>query len=657
MRKNQSLWKRLDKEYAKHIGNFDELFLSAKGRDIIRGFLLPAVTANKVKSRPIAQSSIKSLCDKLIPYGLVDGILTFVLFLKRVDEEGVAVQKFYDILGEKAVFGKPVKVWCDEFLAVYSETEAEEDLGDFTLTPATLIPQFVAERMLEVPATASTDQAMEIVADKVKQDGLLSKYAISELGWLQYVYKLRATDAEFVGKALKRLLTNMNDNPVDLVYQSALLKAYVEAALAIHTNAQVNNSNLYAVSGLGKLICDFTEDREKKHCELLKDLEANASGLWKNFLYFSVCQANYEGDYETAAKLLIRHYDYARSAKQAQMRKALLSTYMNVADPVSALALFSLIKWEQRRCEVAYQGEKFTSKENVAIDKRFGEIVRAFVDQSQAEITSIKNQATESASEFGEPEQIEVLQTESDRYASVTSLFPQATFFETKLYDSMRQFQVANRLPERDLFECLGDEERATVISYLRQGEMIFSLFEMLQKDRQGEEFYDGLDYSPAVLQLTKALEYIANLIYHKIDLSLLPLSVVDVPQDPNLTHIRGYKDSITIGDFKYLFSRRTYGTLVRPENNMDAKVYLSDLLDMNAYRRKDTRKPHVDSIYQDVEEVRKLRNSAAHKDKVEPDKYTKCERLMMTDYANRQYLLWNLLYIVKPGIQFGDKK
>ncbi len=662
-------WERLNEQVGKmrELNPLADLFLTVNGERIVRGFLMPALAEDENVGNGIATDALQRLCTDLVKYGFFDRVLQFALFLRCADTSGEALAKFYEIIDRNKPFlGKSPSEWCEAYLSLMLDTFRKnesmpnaswEDFDRNDVEDRTA--DFIVYGMLGVKGDDSVEQAIRRVTQVIAEDATLriGDRALSETGWLQHVYRQHAFmkwkyDSDNVVYAmtlLKRALERLSEVEDLQPYVVALLDVYVDWAVSAHTNDENVNPALYEVKGVGKAIGEFAQKRR----DLVEDLGSRVMGLWRNLLYFAVCQAVHETDYATAAVLLVRHYENARVAKQQQMREKLYNTYMEIPDEVMALSLFCVIQWDQRRSEQQFSGLKnaFTAAQMANIQERFGEVVNQFVKNSQENLQLIKNNT-----ELTEELRMVAAQEESDRYRLVTSLFPSAAHFQEKINDSIDEFKRTNGNLTKDLFACLGEEEKETVVAYLREGELIYSLFKMLQEDRGGEELYDGLDFSPAILQLTKAMEYIGNLIWQNID--------VTVRQAVINNRVRGYRHltkqgvlklQIEFGNFQHLFKQPMCAALSRSQgtNSSDTRVYLSDLLDISQYPR------NGQDIFNNLGDLVELRNNAAHpangRKQLISD-YRLCEGKMMTDYQSRQFELWQILNMVKEGVTLREQ-
>jgi len=627
--------------------DISELFDRALPNSIIRDYLFASVTAPDGEERVRAKGAVKQFLGNLITYGCVDYILWFALFLDRYDPSANALKELYQMLGEKTVFEKPMTEWCDEFISKY------HSLGNLTSYKYT--SDFICNNMLGLQNSQSANEIITSVQNKVSKN--FENVAIATpktvdaykklqcLGYLQYVMKHHDTNHELCAILLKKLFDEMDASALPktqtrIAILSALLEAYTDALISLSSSFKTQKIN-----GLGRSIMDFADDTEHKNEELIKYLLKNKANEWQSLLCYAMCQAASEGDYDTSSKLIIRHYEYSRKAQRDNARLALLETYLSIADDSVALSLFGLIKREQQR-----DSSLFTDAQNSAIDERFFNVVDHFVNENQSNIRKIKE-----STDVSNEDQIDALQRQSDLYAQVTSFFPQGAFFEQKLRQSMNAFLTGNNIAHEDLLNKLGQRERKTVIQYLRQGEMIYSLLEMLEGNRQGEEMYSNMDYSPALLQLTKALEYICNMIYKKISSEL----VLDFPTFR--TQSRRRLENITLGNFQSLFSQDVYNAITYTGRKPNPSyTYLSDIVDVTKYRcpsRNASAKR--ERIYRDLNIPREYRNNAAHKDPLKPEQYTNCEKCLFDRYSRQsgnsyqevQHLLWKILYMIKDGI------
>ncbi len=616
------------------------LFVRAFPNSLTSDYFLNAFVPDEEIDKLRLKGTVKSLIREIKTYGCIDYVLWFGFFLDKTSKE--ALKEYYDILANYSLFEKSLSSWCDEFI----EFCASNDTDGKTL-PYKLTSDFICKKMLKITSTQSVAEIDELVSNKVKKeiekfsvgtDAVRNSYAkIQCIGLLQYVYKRYDGNSAFCCYILKKLFTELNVSELPktesrIAVLSSLIEAYIDASVVLSTQTNEDKT-----AGLGKAIFDFVNDAEGKNKELLDHLKKTKPSELQALLCFAMRHSVAERDYDTAANLFIRHYEYSREEQRKQTRSALLATYFLVSDNISALELFSIIKREQQRAPDA-----FTANDNSKIGNRFHEIVQRFTADAQSNIEKIKT------SDLTEDKKVEAMQKESDRFSFVTSFFPQSEFFEQKLNKSMQRFLTRNRLPAQDLFKCLGDEEKNVVISYLRQGEMIYSLFKMLEGDRNEEEIYKKMDYSSALIELTKALEYIGNLIFRRISPQLLIQDNSFTDKNNNLI------SSITLGGFQFFFKRRVYNCLsCRNNANKNPNyTYLNDIIDIRKYRCNERNENRIlEQIFDDFEFPRECRNMAAHDSPILPTLYEECESCLLDTYQQKQYFLWNVLYMVKDNI------
>ncbi|MBQ7133812.1 MAG: hypothetical protein IJO20_04885 [Ruminococcus sp.] len=226
----------------------------------------------------------------------------------------------------------------------------------------------------------------------------------------------------------------------------------------------------------------------------------------------------------------------------------------------------------------------------------------------------------------------------------------------------------------KDIYSVLGPKSADIVKSYLRQSELIMDL----QTELRNMEWQEELDYSASILYMTKALEYIGNLIFKEITKDTIPPSnIFSMYKKSN-----NWSDHITLGNIAFLFKNREFLSGDNDIHKLINKSKIKKLKGKVAYCYKNNNGKlkkvkftydvnnslnngngsnydnniNIDKTLNTLFEALNyiadnFRNQAAHCNLTPEEKYTKCKKLMITS----EHLLFVLLYIIEDGTILGD--
>ena len=244
--------------------------------------------------------------------------------------------------------------------------------------------------------------------------------------------------------------------------------------------------------------------------------------------------------------------------------------------------------------------------------------------------------------------------------------------YDELINKSVQEFytEVKKADAEKDIFGVLKPEHIDIVRSYLRQGELIMDL----QKELRDIKWQETLDYSAPILYITKPLEYIGNLLFSKliddVDADTLYDNLSNANEKNNLKkfymktsrrgNITGWVDFITLGSVAHIYDNSVFRRGDIDILKLIDKDKLESLDGKIAYVDENgVKHPFTDDVDANLNTLSKAilfatnyRNSSAHKDKVDLNKYEECKELMIT----AKHLLWITLYIIKDKDSNGKQ-
>ncbi|MBQ7133817.1 MAG: hypothetical protein IJO20_04910 [Ruminococcus sp.] len=166
----------------------------------------------------------------------------------------------------------------------------------------------------------------------------------------------------------------------------------------------------------------------------------------------------------------------------------------------------------------------------------------------------------------------------------------------------------------------------------------------------------DEIDYSAPVILMTKALEYIGNILFKKLTKNTTPPNnIFHMYKDNN-----GWSEHITLGNIAYLFKNQEFlsGTndihKLISKDRIEALEGKTVIFDNNGNKEefKNDINKNLNVMFKALKYIAdNFRNQAAHSDLTPEQKYKKCRELVITT----QHLLFVLLYIIEDGTILGD--
>lgn len=183
-----------------------------------------------------------------------------------------------------------------------------------------------------------------------------------------------------------------------------------------------------------------------------------------------------------------------------------------------------------------------------------------------------------------------------------------------------------------------------TMKQYIRQGNALFDFISYLDKNDWGT---GKLDYSPALIEMTKSLEYFLNLVFDKIKRDNVCIS--KEKDSKYYVNNKKIKKNLEFGPCAYLFEDDRFNRLLCNifEKNKLEKIWENLSIIKFGFCLNSQKKTEL--LFEALKHIKDLRNQAAHKNGVTFSDYKECKQYMLTT----QYVLWILLYILNNN--FGD--
>ena len=464
-------------------------------------------------------------------------------------------------------------------------------------------------------------------------------------------------------------------------------------------------------SGRTDIVSNTDENAQKKawdRKDLINYLKAKSESIYEGLLMLSILFLFADEEIDTGVKALIRHFDLISRNKQSiNPRIALMKSFFAVDDLYTKSELYNMINREFIRSK-----KKYTNNENA--DRIFSDSLMDEIetDMHLCSLNSAKNLIIEinaesetiskalskaddlSEKEFQSLKEAEAkLQNKLDKLSEISSLFRinPAHYYNEKLNNSVRDFYKSININEdtvdfkENICRALGDESAEDVMSFLRQSELLMDF----QTQLKNIKWQSKIEYTAPLMSLTKALEYIGNLLFKELIKNVNAQTVMntlpnrDEKSDLRKFYMHGndWADFITLGSFAHLFTNSEFRGINPNSNNQDTDVKncykqldihklinedrIKRLNGKTAYCEKDTNgieneHKFTDDFDENLEILgntiafvaKNYRNGAAHSNMTDEEKYNQCRKLMITS----EHLLWITLYILIDKEENGNK-
>ena len=304
--------------------------------------------------------------------------------------------------------------------------------------------------------------------------------------------------------------------------------------------------------------------------------------------------------------------------------------------------------------ELSESQHKVTENMNIVVQRHLYQLLQMTATESLVKIQEIKSKAGE-----GEEETLVLIE---DIIKSLTEQIMLSSegraYVDFKLELAQEDFitEYALNMNNHTLIEKLPNECQRDIHEYLATSQYVFDLL-------SSRDFKEDVDYSPAIITLTKAIERLLNLVYKQIKDNTESEILIDAINDKQKKHFinsKGLKESLEMGPLLHLLDKDFY-------EKWDVSRYLDitklesfaglELPGLGAAEDEEHRTIKVKEggsfssdpennrvvLHNSIDYIRdEFRNKCAHKDPIKKDKALECREIML----DAQKLLWILLWI-----------
>lgn len=464
-------------------------------------------------------------------------------------------------------------------------------------------------------------------------------------------------------------------------------------------------------SGRTDIVSNTDESAQNKAWDkkdLINYLKAKSESRYETLLMLSILFLFADEEIDKGVKALIRHFDLLSSKKHSiNPRIALIKSFFAVDDLYTKSELYNMINREVIRSKKKYTDnenadrilsdslmDEIETEMHLCLLKSASNLIKDINAESEHISKALSKADDLSEEEFQRLKEAEAkLQNKIDKLSEISALFRinSALYYNDKLNESVRDFYKSINIDENtvdfkeNICRALGENSAEDVMSFLRQSELQMDF----QTQLKNIKWQAKIEYTAPLLSLTKALEYIGNLLFKELIKDVNAQTVIrtltneDEKSDLKkfYMHRNNWADFITLGSFAHLFTNSEFRSINSHRNIQDdnvkncyEKLDIHKLINEDRIKRLNGKTAYceedangnenehkfTDDFDENLETLgnaigfvaKNYRNGAAHSNMTDEEKYNQCRKLMITS----EHLLWITLYILIDKDKNGNK-